>query len=53
MVKNRYSRGDRAVEVASGVDTLIEKLREEGVIEVEGSRVIVYDLNRLKELAKT
>jgi V/A-type H+-transporting ATPase subunit E len=31
MVKNRHSRRDTAVEVASGVDTLIQKLRDEGV----------------------
>ena len=31
MAKNRRSRRDTPVEVASGVDTLIERLREEGV----------------------
>lgn len=31
MVKHRHLHRDTAVEVASGIDTLIEKLREEGV----------------------
>lgn len=47
-------KGELASRLGTVSETLsrtLRKLREEGTIEVEGSRVIVYDLNRLKELA--
>jgi CRP/FNR family transcriptional regulator len=48
-------KGELASRLGTVSETLsrsLRKLREEGIMEVEGSRVIVYDLNRLKELAK-
>ena len=49
-------KGELASRLGTVSETLsrtLRKLREEGVIEVEGNKVIVYDLNRLKQLAKT
>jgi CRP/FNR family transcriptional regulator len=47
-------KGELASRLGTVSETLsrtLRKLREEGIIEVEGSRVIVYDLPRLKALA--
>ncbi len=47
-------KGELASRLGTVSETLsrsLRKLREEGTIEVEGSRVIVFDLKRLKELA--
>lgn len=48
-------KGELASRLGTVSETLsrtLRKLKEEGVIEVEGSRVIVYELGRLKEMAK-
>ena len=48
-------KGELASRLGTVSETLsrtFRKFREEGVIEVDGSRVIVYDLGRLRELAK-
>lgn len=48
-------KGELASRLGTVSETLsrtLRKLREEGIIEVEGNRFIVYDLDRLKELAK-
>jgi len=48
-------KGELASRLGTVSETLsrtLRKLREEGIIEVEGSRVIVYDLKRLRELAE-
>lgn len=48
-------KGELASRLGTVSETLsrtLRKLKEEGIIEVEGSRVIVYDLTRLRELAK-
>ncbi|GAM09237.1 cAMP receptor protein [Geobacter sp. OR-1] len=48
-------KGELASRLGTVSETLsrsLRKFREEGVMEVEGNKVIVYDLNRLKELAK-
>lgn len=48
-------KGELASRLGTVSETLsrtLRKFREEGIIEVEGNRVIVYDLVRLKELAK-
>lgn len=48
-------KGELASRLGTVGETLsrtLRKLKEEGIIEVEGNRVIVYDLDRLKALAK-
>jgi CRP/FNR family transcriptional regulator len=48
-------KGELASRLGTVSETLsrtLRKFREEGVIEVDGNRVIVYDLDRLKGLAK-
>ncbi|MSM39820.1 MAG: cyclic nucleotide-binding domain-containing protein [Geobacter sp.] len=48
-------KGELASRLGTVSETLsrtLRKLREEGIIEVEGSRVIIYDLKRLRELAE-
>ena len=47
-------KGELASRLGTVSETLsrtLRKFREEGIIDVEGSRVIVYDLKRLKDLA--
>lgn len=47
-------KGELASHIGTVSETLsrsLKKLKDEGIIEVEGSRVVIYDLTRLKRLA--
>ena len=47
-------KGELASHIGTVSETLsrsLKKMKEEGIIEVEGSRVVIYDMARLRQLA--
>jgi len=53
-IELEMKKGELASQLGTVSETLsrsLRKLKEEGMIEVEGNRVIVFDLKRLRELA--
>jgi CRP/FNR family transcriptional regulator len=53
-IELEMKKGELASQLGTVSETLsrsLRKLKEEGLIEVEGNRVIVFDLKRLRELA--